>query len=93
MIGVIDEVMIEVRICGVIYFSTLYLLLIQNNEFRNICEVSYRKKNSDIGNSTSSSADFVSVGSPRVSSHIPEDRPIEEMHEEDAENAKYEVAV
>uniref|UniRef100_A0A0R3RXB4 Helicase ATP-binding domain-containing protein n=1 Tax=Elaeophora elaphi TaxID=1147741 RepID=A0A0R3RXB4_9BILA len=33
------------------------------------------------------------VGAPRFSSYIPKDRSIEEMCEEDAENAKYEVAV
>uniref|UniRef100_A0A1I7W469 RNA helicase n=1 Tax=Loa loa TaxID=7209 RepID=A0A1I7W469_LOALO len=29
---------------------------------------------------------------PRFSSHIPEDRPVEEMYGEDAENAKYEIS-
>ncbi|VBB28750.1 unnamed protein product [Acanthocheilonema viteae] len=31
------------------------------------------------------------AGSPRLPSHIPEDRSIEEMYKEDAENAKYEI--
>lgn len=40
-----------------------------------------------------SSTDFILVGSARFSSHIPEDRSIKEMYEEDTENAKYEVTL